>query len=305
MRAYVVESHGDPEVLRLEERPLPQPAPGQVRLRVRAVALNHLDLWLRAGVPGHKFPLPLIPGSDMAGRVTAVGPGVDPGLLGGEFLVMPGYGCGHCPACHRGQEQLCRSYVIVGESCDGGCAEEALIPQRNLLPHPPHLSLAEGVSMPLSLLTAWHMLVARARIRPAERVLIHAGGSGVGVMAIQIARFFGATVFTTVGSKEKAEAALSLGAEHVLLYRETDWVEEIRKITSKEGVDMVVDHVGGEIFAKSLRVLAKGGRLVTCGATAGAEVALNLRVLFFKGHSYLGSTMGNRGDMDDSLVSLP
>jgi NADPH:quinone reductase-like Zn-dependent oxidoreductase len=263
--------------------------------------LNHLDLWVRRGVPGHKFPLPLVPGSDMGGIVTALGPGVSGWREGQEVLVAPGLGCGECPACASGREQLCRSYAILGETRDGGCAEEAVVPARNLIPLPSGMPLLEAVSLPLSLLTAWHMLVDRAQIRAGETVLIQAGGSGVGVMAIQIALHFGATVFTTVGSAAKAALARTLGATETILYREVDFAEEVRRLTGKRGVDVVLDHVGGETFERSTRILAKGGRLVTCGATAGPEVRLDLRVLFFKSLSYLGSTMGGRSELAEAM----
>jgi NADPH:quinone reductase-like Zn-dependent oxidoreductase len=301
MKAYVVQSHGGPETLAVSERPLPDPAPGQVRIRVLAASLNHLDIWVRRGVPGHKFPLPLIPGSDFMGRITALGAGVEGHSIGEETLVAPGLGCGGCPLCLSGREQLCRSFAILGETRDGGCVEEAVIPASSLFPLPPGLSRAESVSLPLSLLTAWHMLVDRARIRPGETVLIQAGGSGVGVMAIQIALLHGATVFTTVGSPEKAALARSLGAHEVIIHTQTDFVEEVRRLTGKRGVDLVLDHVGGEVFERSTRVLVKGGRLVTCGATSAPEVRLDLRVLFFKGLSYLGSTMGSRGELAEAL----
>jgi NADPH:quinone reductase-like Zn-dependent oxidoreductase len=304
MRAYVIEAHGGLEVLRQQDLPLPEPGPGEARLRVEAVSLNHLDLWVREGVPGHRFPLPLIPGSDVAGRITALGPGRTGLSPGQEVLVAPGSGCGDCIPCHTGQEQLCRSFAIVGETRHGGCAEEVVFPVRQLIPWRdslPSLSVAEAVSCPLSLLTAWHMLVGRARVRPGESVLVQAGASGIGIMAIQIAARLGATVLTTVGSARKADLAKSLGAKEAILYPQVDFVDEVRRLTHKRGVDVVVEHVGADTFERSVRVLAKGGRLVSCGATAGPEVKLDLRLLFFKGLSLLGSTMGSRGELMQAL----
>jgi NADPH:quinone reductase-like Zn-dependent oxidoreductase len=301
VRAYVIESHGGPEALHLLERPLPEPGPCQVRLRVRAVSLNHLDLWVRRGVPGHRFPLPIIPGCDLAGTITAVGPGVAGWEVGAEALVAPGTGCGRCLECLSGREHLCRWYAIFGETRDGGCAEEAVVPSVQLLPPPRGLSPAEAVSLPLSLLTAWHMLVDRARVRPGETVLVQAGASGVGIFAVQVARLFGATVYATAGSEEKARRVRALGASEVILYRERDFLEEVRRLTAKRGVDVVADTIGAETFDRSIRALAKGGRLVTCGATSGPEVRIDLRFLFFKGLSFLGSTMGTKGELIEAL----
>ncbi len=301
MRAFVIESHGGPEVLRLVDRPLPEPGPCQVRVRVLAVSLNHLDLWVRKGVAGHKFPLPIIPGCDIVGRIDRLGPGASGLEVGQDVLIVPGIGCGRCAACLSARENLCRFYSIYGETRDGGCVEAVVVPDRQVLPLPARLSPAEAAAVPLTLLTAWHMLVDRAQVRPGEVVLVQAGASGVGIMAIQIARLFGATVYATAGTTAKAELARSLGASETILYRERDFGEEIRRLTGKRGVDVVFDHIGGDTFEKSIRILAKGGRLVTCGATAAPEARVDLRVLFFKSLSLLGSTMGSRGELEQAL----
>lgn len=301
MRAWRIETHGPPESLRCREV---TPAPvgeGAVEVRVDAVALNHLDLWVRRGVPGHKFPLPITPGSDIAGRVLSVGPGVRTYRPGDAVLVAPGSGCGSCAACLGGREPLCRVYRILGETCDGGCAERIVVAEGNLLPQPDRLTPAQAASLPLTLLTAWHMLVDRARIREGETVLVHAAGSGVGVMSIQIARAFGARVIATAGTPEKAAKARELGAEEVVLYRETDFFEAVSRWTDRRGVDVVVEQIGADTWERSLRALAKGGRLVTCGATSGAEVNIDLRRLFFKSLSLLGSTMGARRELEEAL----
>ena len=302
MRVYLIESHGGPEALGLRERPVPEPGPGEARVRVLAVALNHLDLWVRRGVPGHTFPLPLIPGCDIAGTITALGPGPSRWTLGQQVLAAPGIGCGGCPACLAGRDHLCRSYGIFGETRDGGCAEAVVIPQSHLLAPPTGVSLAEAVACPLTLLTAWHMIAARAQVRPGETVLVQAGAGGVGVMAIQVARLFGATVIATAGSPEKALLARSLGAGTAILYRETEFTDEVRRLTARRGVDVVIDSVGSDTFERSLRILAKGGRLVTCGATAGADVRVDLKLIFFKGLSILGSTMGSRGELEEAMA---
>jgi len=301
MRAWRIEAHGGPEDLTLRDLPLPEPGPGEARIRVLAVSLNHLDLWVRRGVPGHKFPLPIIPGCDIAGTITALGPGPTPWKPGQTVLVAPGIGCGRCPLCLAGRDHLCRFYGIFGETRDGGCAEEAIVPQTHLLLPPAGISLAEAVACPLTLLTAWHMLVTRAEVRPGETVLVQAGASGVGIMSIQVARLLGATVYATAGSEEKAELARSIGAQDVILHRRTDFADAVRRLTARRGVDVVIESVGADTFERSLRVLAKGGRLVTCGATAGSEVSVDLKLIFFKGLSILGSTMGGRGELEESI----
>jgi len=301
VRALVVRAHGGPEVLRFEERPLPEPGPGEVRVRVRAVALNHLDLWVRKGVPGHTFPLPIVPGSDVAGTVDAVGPGVE-GLETGQAIVVgPGLSCGLCRPCRAGEEPLCPQYGILGESRDGGCAEALVVPRRNLYPMPGNLSFEQAAAVPLVFLTAWHMLVSRARLRPGETVLVHAAGSGVSSAAIQIARLFGARVIATAGTEAKCRRAAELGADLVVPYRERDFVAEVRRFTDKRGVDVAVDHVGAETLERTIRCLARGGRYVTCGATSGFELKTDFRLVFFKSLSILGSTMGSGHELASIL----
>ena len=301
MQAFVIREHGGAEALRLENRPQPEPGHGEVRLRIRAAALNHLDLWVRRGVPGHRFPLPLIPGSDGVGTVEALGEGTRRIVRGEDYIVSPGYGCGACEQCLRGEESLCREYVILGESRDGTCAESIVVPAGCLHPLPEGLGAEAAAALPLTLMTSWCMLVRRASLRPGETVLVQAGGSGVGSMAIQIAKAFGCRVLTTVGSGEKAARARDLGADEVLFYREEDVAERVRGLTGKRGVDVVVEHTGSDTWTASVRSLARGGRLVTCGATSGAEVGIDLRVLFFKQIALIGSTMGSRADLAAGL----
>jgi len=301
MKAFVVHEHGGVDVLRLESVPQPEPGPHEVRLRVGVAALNHLDLWVRRGVPGHRFPLPLIPGADAGGVVDAIGPGVTSVKPGETRLLCPGYGCGVCDACLRGAESLCRDYRILGETRDGVCAEHVVVPERTLLPLPENLRPEEAVALPLVLLTTWRMLIRRARLAPGETVLVQAGGSGIGSTAIQIAAFLGCRVITTVGSPEKAPRARALGAAEVILHTQEDVVEAVRRLTGKRGVDVVVEHTGEATWATSVRCLTKGGRLVTCGATSGAAAAIDLRVLFFKQLSLLGSTMGSPIDLRDAF----
>lgn len=298
MYGWIVRAHGGLEALEWDEGlPTPEPGPGQVRLRVRAAGLNHLDLWVRRGVPGHRFPLPLIPCSDVAGTVDAVGPGVDPLDPSTRYLVNPGFSCGACPACDAGQHQLCRAYGIFGETTHGGAAEFIVVPRENLIEVPSALSWAEAASFPLAFLTAWHMVVGRARVRPGQTVLVQAAASGVSSAAIQICALLGARVIATAGSPEKLAFARSLGAEAAIDYRTEDVAARIRELVGRGGVDVVVDHVGTDTWEIDLEVLGWGGTLVTCGATTGADARLDLRGLFFKAWSILGSTMGNRSEL--------
>ncbi|MHC4820707.1 MAG: zinc-binding dehydrogenase [Planctomycetota bacterium] len=297
MKCVVIREHGDLDVLEMDERPMPEPKPGQVRIKVKAVALNHLDLWVRKGVPGHPFPLPIIPGCDIAGTVDLMGEGIDSTFKeGDDVLVAPGVSCGTCAACLAGQDHLCRHYGILGETQDGGCAEYAVVPAANLLPAPTNLPLEQAAGLPLVSLTAWHMLVHRAEVRAGEDVLVHAGGSGVSSQAIQMAKVFGCRVITTVGSDAKAERARELGADHVINYREQDFAKEVRALTGKRGVDVVIDHVGPDTWQGNIKSMAKGGRMVFCGSTSGFEVQTDTRFVFFKNLSILGSTMGSRGE---------
>ncbi len=296
MRAVVVREHGGPEVLRVEEVPDPQPGPGEVQVRVRACALNHLDVWVRKGVPGAPFHLPAITGADIAGDVAAVGPGVDDIAVGTPVMVLPGVSCGHCVRCVSGVDHLCSKYGILGETGQGGLAELVVVPRANVVAKPARLSYEEAAALSLTMLTAWHMLVARAELRGGETVLVQAGGSGVGAAGIQVARYLGAEVITTAGSDDKLEAARALGAHHVINYRTEDFVARVKELTGRRGVDVVFEHVGGETFERSMRCLAWGGRLVTCGATTGIDARINLRHLFFKSQSILGSTMGSKGE---------
>ena len=300
MKAVLIREHGGYD--RLELVDVPEPAGNSRALvAVRAVALNHLDVWVRRGVPGHKFPLPIIPGSEVSGVIERLPDEVTDWKVGEEVIVAPGISCGRCQECLSGRDQLCRWFGIFGETENGGCAEKLAVPIRNLIRKPDSLSFEEAAAVPLDLLTSWEMLVGRAGLQPGETVLVHAGASGIGSAAIQIAKLWGARVLTTVGSREKAELAVRLGADEVILYRETDFLQEVRRLTQKRGVEVVVEHIGAETFDRSLRALSRGGRLVTCGATTGAEVTLNLRMIFFKNLSILGSTMGSLGVLHEII----
>ncbi|MEZ5990015.1 MAG: zinc-binding dehydrogenase, partial [Planctomycetota bacterium] len=296
-RAWRIEEHGGPDRLLLVDREAPAPGPGEVRVAVRAFALNHLDVWVRRGVPGHRFPLPLTPSSDGAGVVDAVGPGVTGLAPGDEVLCFPGVSCGRCERCLSGQDHRCRAYGILGESTDGLARELAVLPAVNVHPKPASLSFVEAASFPLSALTAWNMLAVRARVEPGETVLVRAGASGVGVHAIQVARLLGAEVWAEASTAAKRDLCAGLGAAVVFDPAEGDLAEAVRARSGRRGVEVVVDHVGKATFAGSLRCLAWGGRYVTCGATTGTDAGLDLAWLFFKGLSLLGSTMGSKGDL--------
>ncbi len=304
MHCVVVREHGGFDKLRLEERPVPMPGPGQVRVRMQAVGQNHLDTWVRRGVPGHPFPLPLVLGSDGCGVIDALGPGVASSAgvaIGDEVVVLPGVSCGACEACQTGLDQLCRSYHILGESCDGTAAEFVCLPIANVAPKPKVLTVPEAATVCLVFQTAWNMLVRRAELRAGETVLVHAGLSGVGSAAVQIANGLGAQVIATAGGPEKCAKVKALGAHHVIDYKAKDFVAEVRTLTGKAGVQVVFEHIGAATFDGSLKVLQRGGRLVTCGATTGGAVQLSLHAVFFKSLSILGSTMGSKGDLRQVL----
>jgi NADPH:quinone reductase-like Zn-dependent oxidoreductase len=297
MKAVLIRRHGGPEVLEIADVPRPSPGPGEVLVQVKAAGMNHLDTWVRRGIPGVHLPLPMIPGSDAAGVVDGTGAGVADLKPGDRVFLSPGFSCGRCPACLSGNEPLCKDYGILGEHKSGTDAEYACFPAANWMPLPEGLSFEEGAAFPLVFLTAWRMLVTRAGVRPGDDVLVHAGGSGVGSAAVQIARLHGARVIATVGSEDKAAKLKALGADAVILYRKSDFFEEVRRLTGKRGVDIVVESVGQDTWEKSLRSLARGGRLVTCGATSGYQGATDIRFVFSKGLSILGSTMGSRAEL--------
>lgn len=298
MRAVVIRAHGGYEQLVLEQRPVPEPGPGEVRIRVAFVGLNHLDAWVRRGVPGHAFPLPMVPGCDGSGVIDAVGAGVVSRKVGERVLVAPGVVAGPDAQTAGGQDHLSATYGIFGETRDGTCADALVVPEENALALPAAVSLETAAAFPLAYLTAWSMLVRRARLEAGETVLIHAAGSGVSTAAIQIARLLGARqVITSTSSPGKAEKARHLGADAVVDYTKPDWSREVKRLTGGRGVDVVVDHLGQSTFEGSLRVLVKGGRFVTCGATTGAVAQIPLNLVFFKSISVLGSTMGGRGDL--------
>lgn len=302
MKAIAFRQHGGPEVLEAIELPTPEPKAKEVRVKVKAVALNHLDVWTRKGWKGLMLELPHVLGSDIAGVVDALGSEVSDVSVGSEVVVNPGLSCGSCERCLRGDDNLCKTYRIFGEHVRGGYAEYVCVPRQNLAPKPKGLSFAEAACLPLTFLTAWTMLTKRAQLKAGEWVLVQAAGSGVGSAAVQIAKLLGATVIATASTDAKLARATSLGADHVVNYTQKDFLAEVKQLTQRRMVDVVFEHVGGETFEKSVACLSYGGRLVTCGATTGHEVKLDLKVLFYKRLSLLGSTMGSKGDLHTLLT---
>lgn len=297
MKAVVFHQHGDERVLQVTDFPEPSVGAREVLVRVKAVALNHLDIWVRQGWPGQKLELPHILGSDVAGVVERVGAEVTDLAPGTAVLVNPGQSCGACERCLTGEDNLCRNYRLLGEHIRGGYAEYVAVPRQNILPKPSQLTFAEAACLPLTYLTAWTMLVRRAEVKPGETVLVHAAGSGVGSAAVQICKLLGAKVIATASTEAKLQRARALGADHTINYVEKDFLDEVKRLTQRRLVDVVFEHVGASTFEKSVACLPYGGRLVTCGATTGYDVKLDLRVLFYKRISLLGSTMGSKGDL--------
>ncbi|MDM7324136.1 MAG: zinc-binding dehydrogenase [Thermus sp.] len=294
MKAVVMEARGGPEVLKVAEVPTPEPGPKEVRIRVKAAALNHLDIWVRKGVASPKLLLPHILGADASGIVDAVGPGVTGFAPGDEVVVNPGLSCGHCERCLAGEDNLCAKYEILGEHRFGAYAEYLVLPEVNLLKKPHNLSFEEAAAIPLTFLTAWQMVVDKLQVRPGDDVLVMAAGSGVSVAAIQIAKLFGARVIATAGSEEKLRKAKELGADETVNYTHPDWPKEVRRLTGGKGADKVVDHTGALYFEGVIRATANGGRIAIAGASSGYEGTLPFAHVFFRQLSILGSTMGSK-----------
>jgi NADPH:quinone reductase-like Zn-dependent oxidoreductase len=301
MKAVIFNEHGGPEVLAYTEVADPSIKANEVLVEVRACALNHLDVWARGGLPGIKIPLPHILGNDIAGVVREVGELVTWVEAGAEVMLQPGVSCGYCLECLRGQDNLCAEYDILGYRRDGGYAELVRAPGVNVIRKPENLSWEAAASLPLVTQTAWHMLVTRAGVQPGEDVLIHAAGSGVGSIGIQVAKLRGARVIATAGSDEKLAKARELGADECVNYTREDWPKEIRRLTGKRGVDVVFEHTGAETWPGSILAMAKNARLVTCGATSGFNAQTDIRQLFYRHLTFLGSFMGSKAEMLDAM----
>ena len=297
MKAVRFHRHGGPEVLQHDEAPDPMPVAEEALVRVMACALNHVDIWARNGLPGVEIPLPHISGSDVSGVVEWV-PAEEKNLAkGDEVVVNPGIGCGRCDRCLAGRDDQCKDYTIIGYGVDGGYAELVKVKRDHLIGKPKGMSFVEAASFPLVFETAYHMLVTKARTGPGDTVLVLAANSGVGSAAVQIAKLLGARVVATAGDPEKMEKARKLGADFTIAHYKQDVLAEVRRLTAKRGVDVVVEHVGKANWPGSVKALAKGGRLVTCGATTGADVLTDLRYVYNRELTIYGSFMAGMGEL--------
>ena len=297
MKCVRIHEHGGVEKLLFDEIPTPSIGPNDVLVQVKATSINHLDLWVRKGLPGVKFPLPLIPGVDASGLVASVGEAVGHVGVGDRVVVAQGISCGHCKHCLNGNDNLCKDYRLIGEHRDGGDAEYISVPGRNIIKLPDAVLFETAAAAALVFLTAWQMLVEKARVQPGEDVLVVGASSGVGSAGLQIAKLVGARVIATTSSDEKAGKLRKLGADDVINYRTQNVLQEVRRLTSKKGVEVVFDHIGASVWEENIKAMAKGGRLVTCGATSGYEAVTDLRYIFYKQLQILGSTMGRKGDL--------
>ncbi len=298
MKAVVFDEHGGPEVLKIGEVPEPEPGPDEVVLTVNAAALNHLDIWVRKGIPGLKLAMPHVPGSDGAGVVSKIGRKVKGLIEGDRVTVNPGLSCGACEFCKLGEESLCVEFKILGEHVQGTCAEFVKVPARNLYKIPASLGFEEAAAAPLASLTAWRMLVSRAGLKQGQDVLINGAGSGVSVAAIQIAKNIGARVFVTSRSDEKLEKAKKLGADVLINLTKERFDEVVWRETKKRGVDVVLDHIGPATWPQNFRSLARDGKMVVCGATSGPKAEVDIRSLYWRQFSIIGSTMSSRKEFE-------
>jgi NADPH:quinone reductase-like Zn-dependent oxidoreductase len=301
VKAVFFREHGGLDRIEYGELPNPVPGPGKVRVRIRAGALNHLDIFVRNGIPGIPVALPHVMGSDGAGVVESVGPGVTRVKPGDEVVLNPGVNCGDCEFCLMGEHSLCVTFHLLGEHVAGTFAEYVVAPAVNAYPRPASLTWEESAAFPLTYLTAWRMLVTKARVKPGESLLIIGIGGGVAVAALQIAKLLGLTVFVTSGSGEKLARAKGLGADAGIDHSAADFAREVRKLTGKRGVDVVLDSVGKATWRQSIAAAAKGGRLLTCGATTGTDPQTDLGRIFWNQLTVYGSTMGTHAEFAEML----
>ena len=296
MKAAVIHEHGDLDVLKVEDVKEPEPGRGEVVLKILCAGLNHLDIWVRRGRPGAQMKMPHILGSDAVGVVAAVGNGVQSPKVGDEVIIDPALSCGRCEFCRQGQQSLCASFGLMGLSRPGTFAEQVAVPAGNCYPKPPHMSDEQAGVFALASVTAWRMLMTRARVRPGESVLIHGIGGGVALWALQFAKLTGAEVLVTSSSDDKLSRAAELGADHTINYAKEDVSKRVAEVTSGRGVDVAVDAVGAAPWPLDLAGGGKGGRIVLCGVTTGATAETDLRALYWNQLTVMGSTMGSAED---------
>ncbi|KKO19847.1 MAG: zinc-binding dehydrogenase [Candidatus Brocadia sp.] len=306
MKAMVFYEHGGIEKLTYADMEKPKISPYEVLVKVKACALNHLDIWVRQGLPGVEVPMPHILGSDSAGEVAEVGMEVKTFRPGDPVIIAPGVRCRKCVPCITNGDSMCNSFKIMGFQVQGGYAEFVKAHVDNIIPVSRKRSFEEWAAVPLVFITAWHMLITRGQLKAGEHVLIHAAGSGIGSAAIQIARLAGARVITTARGKEKLEKAKQLGADEVIDYSKENYADRVKDITGNKGVDLIFEHIGPDTWEKNLQCLTKGGRMVVCGATSGPQATVELRFLFMKQHAIIGCYMGSKKELLDvlSLVEL-
>jgi NADPH:quinone reductase-like Zn-dependent oxidoreductase len=299
--AMVLDHHGGPDVLERRSIDLPDPSPREVRVRVHAVAMNHMDLWVRRGGPAFKLQYPHRLGCDIAGVVEELGPKARGVSVGDRVMIQPGLSCGVCRACLSGRDNLCKSYCIFGENAQGGYSRHINVPDTNILRIGDALSFNEAAALPLCTITAWQMVMRKGAVKPGQTVLVHAAGSGVSSIAIPLCKLIGARVIATTTSPEKAPRAREIGADEVIVTSSQDYAAEVKRLTNRLGPDVILDHVGGELLEKAVAVCSWGGKIVTCGATAGFTAKIDLRQIFFRQVELLGSTMGSKGDLAEAL----
>jgi len=304
MKAVAIHAHGASGVLRYQDWEQPQPGPDDVLIEVRASSINHVDVWIRKGLPGITFPFPLIPGCDAAGIIRAIGDRVSNLPVGTRVTINPGISCGRCEFCAAGFGSQCHRFVMVGENRQGSYAQFLAVPAHIVLPIPDHLTFEDAAAAPLVTLTAWSMLINKGQLRPGEDVLILGVGAGVGTAALQIAKMTGCRVFAAASTDAKLERAKALGADFLINYANEEFDKKIRQLTDRRGVDVVVDYIGTETWVRSLRSARKGGRILTCGATTGFDPKTDLRQIFFRQLQVIGSTMGSHRDFLDAMHAV-
>jgi NADPH:quinone reductase-like Zn-dependent oxidoreductase len=304
MKALAFHEHGGIEKLKYQDVPDPKPGAGDVLVRVKAAALNHLDLFVREGLPGLKLPMPFWSGCDIAGDVVEVGAAVPDVKVGDRVAVNPNLHCGRCEYCQKGQHSLCVSYGILGEHTHGGLAELVKVDGRKVLTLPDHVKYEDAAAFVLVNMTAWRMLVSQAQLRAGEDLLIIGVGGGVSSTGVQIGKLCGARVWVTSSSDEKLERARALGADEGINYSKDDWVKVIGQKTGRRGVDVVLENVGAATWPGAIRALAKGGRLVTCGGTSGPICETDVRQVFWKQISIIGSTMATNAEFAEVMGQL-